>query len=168
MPFMKGNAPIRRTLKYLEAGKLVFKEGVKIFSINYNTSGPHHKGARDFVFWYVPQIQYKNPEVQVITFKNMTPSPFIRCFLDSGKELLVDIDSRSKEEVHSHIRRVLCKTDEQLAQEAVAMEKKDNPANFGKGYARSCICEIPGQVPCPGVVPLPNHMRGKFKHADNS
>lgn len=46
MPFMKGRAPIRRTLKYLESGKLVLKDQVKILSINYNTFGDHHEGAR--------------------------------------------------------------------------------------------------------------------------
>jgi len=37
--------------------------------------------------------------------------------------------------------------------------------NFGYGCGRHCICEIPGQVPCPGTVPLPDHMRGKVKFA---
>lgn len=46
MPFMKGPAPIRRTIKYLEAGRLVFKDQVKIFSINYNVHGPHHQGTK--------------------------------------------------------------------------------------------------------------------------
>ena len=36
---------------------------------------------RDFVFYHLPQLQYKNPNVQMQTFKNITPSPFIRCFL---------------------------------------------------------------------------------------
>lgn len=45
--------------------------------------------------------------------------------------------------------------------EARLAESKDNPANFGYGCSRHCICEIPGQVPCPGTVPLPDHMRGK-------
>lgn len=35
---------------------------------------------RDFVFWYLPQLQYKNPNVQIVTFKNITPSPFIKCY----------------------------------------------------------------------------------------
>ncbi len=80
MGFMIGRAPIRRTLKYLSAGKLVLKENVKIIAVNYNTFGEHHDGAKNFVFWNIPQVQYKNPGVQVITFKNMTPSPFIRCY----------------------------------------------------------------------------------------
>lgn len=46
MPFMKGQAPIRRTLKYLKAGKLVLKNNIKIISVNYNTSGENHHGAR--------------------------------------------------------------------------------------------------------------------------
>lgn len=80
MPFMKGKAPIRRTLEYLSSGKLVLKERVKIFSVNYNTFGDHHDGARNFVFWKLAQVQFKNPGVQVVTFKNLTPSPFIRCY----------------------------------------------------------------------------------------
>lgn len=47
---MKGKAPIRRTLKYLEAGSLVLKERIKIFCVNYNHHGNHHKGARYILF----------------------------------------------------------------------------------------------------------------------
>lgn len=80
MPFMKGRAPIRRTINYLNYGKLVLKNEIKVFCINYNLNGAHHAGAKEFTFWYLPQIQYKNPNVQIVTLKNLTPSPFIRCF----------------------------------------------------------------------------------------
>lgn len=140
-------------------------------------------GFRDFVFWYLPQIQYKNPNVQISTLKNMTPTPFIRCFYgkytttwsskfiwisqikkitESGEQMLIDVDSRSKEEIHDHLIKVIGKTDDVLRAEAIAKEKKDNPANFGVLCDRHCICEIPGQVPCPGTCPLPKHMRGKY------
>lgn len=46
MPFMKGRAPIRRTIEYLTSGNLVLKEQIKVVSINYNTFGSHHDGAR--------------------------------------------------------------------------------------------------------------------------
>lgn len=46
MPFMIGKAPIRRTIKYLEAGRLMLKDSIKILSVNYNTYGEHHQGAR--------------------------------------------------------------------------------------------------------------------------
>ncbi|KAJ9577933.1 hypothetical protein L9F63_025206, partial [Diploptera punctata] len=109
MPFMKGKAPIRRTLKYLQSGSLVFKDRVKVFCVNYNTQGLHHEGAREFVFWYLPQIQYKNPDVQVLSVKNVTPSPFITCFFENGEKMLVDMDSKTKEEVHDHLKKVICK-----------------------------------------------------------
>lgn len=137
MGFMIGRAPIRRTLKYLTAGKLALKDNVKIFAINYNTfGGDHHAGARDYVFWKIPQVQYRNPGVQVVTLKNMTPTPFIRCYfgkwLDpiiftvpaleitnmtlsvcvaNGEEMLIDIDSKTKEEIEKHLIAVVGKSE---------------------------------------------------------
>lgn len=52
---------------------------------------------------------------------------------------------------------------ELLAAEAKLAQKHDNPANIGVGCGKHCICDIPGQIPCPAIVPLPNHMRGKFQ-----
>lgn len=46
MPFMIGKQPIRRTKEFLEAGKLVLKDAIKIFAVNYNVKGEHHEGAR--------------------------------------------------------------------------------------------------------------------------
>ncbi|KAI4464476.1 mitochondrial ribosomal protein s25 [Holotrichia oblita] len=165
MPFMKGRAPIRRTLQYLEAGKLILKDQIKILTVNYNVYGDHHRGARQFVFWYLPQIQYGNTNVQICTFKNLTPSPFIKCFYDTGHQMLIDIHNKTKEEIYEHLIKVIGKTEEVLQAETIAREKKDNPGNFGVACEKACICEIPGQIPCPGVCPLPKHMRGKFKFA---
>ena len=51
-----------------------------------------------------------------------------------------------------------------LEEEAIASEAKSNPANFCRrlGFDRHCICEMPGQVPCPTIVPIPRHWRGKW------
>lgn len=46
MPFMKGPAPIRRTLEYLGAGKLVLKDPIKVLTVNYNIFGSHHLGTK--------------------------------------------------------------------------------------------------------------------------
>uniref|UniRef100_T1JMZ4 Small ribosomal subunit protein mS25 n=1 Tax=Strigamia maritima TaxID=126957 RepID=T1JMZ4_STRMM len=162
MPFMRGVSPIRRTLKYLESGKIHFKECVKIMTINYNYRGDEHEGARDFIFWYLPQIQYKNPDVQMVTFRNLTPTPFIRCYLDDGREVLMDVFNKSKDEIHDHLNRILGKTEETLREERQAQIKIANPANFGLGCRRHCMCEVTGQIPCPNIVQLPNKYRGKF------
>ncbi|XP_037036096.1 probable 28S ribosomal protein S25, mitochondrial [Bradysia coprophila] len=167
MGFMIGRAPIRRTIKYLSAGRLALKDNVKIFAVNYNTfGGDHHAGARDYVFWKIPQVQYRNPNVQVVTLKNMTPSPFIRCYFANGEDILIDIDSKTKEEIENHLIAVVGKSDDLLSAEAKLAEKKDNPANIGVGCDRHCICELPGQVPCPGTVPLPKHMRRKYTNKE--
>ncbi|XP_056647969.1 probable 28S ribosomal protein S25, mitochondrial [Diorhabda sublineata] len=164
MPFMIGRAPIRRTIKYLEAGRLVLKDKIKIVTVNYNTHGKEHNGTKEFVFWYLPQIQYKNRDVQITTLKNMTPTPFIRCFYDTGEQMLIDTFDRTKEDIYEHLINIVGKPKDVLAAESMVKEKEDNPANFGKGYDKHCICEIPGQVPCPGTCPLPKHWRGKYKY----
>ena len=48
MPFHRGVVPIRRTLKFLESGTIVFKDRVKVLTINYNekTEVPVAKDVR--------------------------------------------------------------------------------------------------------------------------
>jgi len=172
MPFHRGVVPIRRTLKYLESGSLIFKDRVKVMTINYNektevpahkdVSYEHHKGATEFVFWNLPQVQYKNPNVQIATFKNMTPSPFVTVYLEDGSKVLFDVDSHTNNEILDRLKSTLGKTEETLAAESLAAEKKDNPANFGRTRERYCICSQPGQVPCSGLIPLPKSWRGKY------
>lgn len=119
MPFKRGVAPVRRTLKYLEGSPIVFKDKVKVLLVNYNeqtqnvvtkkrkTSFPHHEGAKDFVFWTLPQIQYTNKNLQIATFKNMTPSPFITCFLDNGRKILFDVDGQNKDDIVERLKKTL-------------------------------------------------------------
>jgi len=113
---MKGLHPVRRTLQYLNNTNLILKPFVRILAVHYNNPRTHrgpaenHAGARDFVFWHLDQLQYKNPTVQIATFKNLTPNPFIRVFFDGGKELLMDVDRQSKDEIVERVVRTLCKT----------------------------------------------------------
>ncbi|XP_060036638.1 small ribosomal subunit protein mS25 [Erinaceus europaeus] len=162
---MKGRFPIRRTVKYLSRGDVVFKDSVKVMTVNYNTCGPLGEGARKFVFFNVPQIQYKNPWVQIMLFKNMTPSPFLRFYLDSGEQVLVDVESKSNTEIMAHVRKILGKNKDTLRREEQEKQQLSHPAHFGprKYCLRECICEVEGQVPCPGLVPLPKEMTGKYQ-----
>ncbi|XP_036726112.1 28S ribosomal protein S25, mitochondrial isoform X5 [Balaenoptera musculus] len=108
---MKGRFPIRRTLQYLGQGDVVFKDSVKVMTVNYNTHGELGEGARKFVFFNIPQIQYKNPWVQIMMFKNMTPTPFLRFYLDSGEQVLVDVETKSNKEIMEHIKKILGKSE---------------------------------------------------------
>ncbi|XP_028843491.1 small ribosomal subunit protein mS25 [Denticeps clupeoides] len=160
---MKGRFPIRRTLEYLQKGDIVFKNSVKIMTVNYVTNGKLSDGARKFVFFKVPQIQYKNPWVQIVMLKNMTPSPFLTFYLNDGEEVLVDVEGKDYKEISQLVRKILGKSDEAL--QAEAQQESANPANFGpKKYClKQCMSEVEGQVPHPGLVPLPKEMRGKYR-----
>ncbi|CAL8367702.1 unnamed protein product [Lota lota] len=162
---MKGRFPIRRTLEYLQKGDLIFKNRVKIMTVNYNTSGELSDGARKFVFFNIPQIQYKNPWVQIVMFKNMTPSSFLKFYLDDGEQVLVDVEGKDHKLITQHVKKILCKSEEVLHHEALAKMQESNPANFGpKKYClKECICEVEGQVPCPGTTPLPKELTGKYR-----
>nr|XP_003409790.1 28S ribosomal protein S25, mitochondrial [Loxodonta africana] len=162
---MKGRFPIRRTLQYLGQGDVIFKESVKVMTVNYNTQGKLGEGARKFVFFNIPQIQYRNPWVQIMMFKNMTPSPFLRFYLDTGEQVLVDVETKSNKEIMQHIKKILGKSKETLEKEEEEKRQLSHPAHFGprKYCLRECICEVEGQVPCPALVPLPKEMRGKYK-----
>jgi small subunit ribosomal protein S25 len=84
-------------------------------------------------------------------------------FTENGKQILIDIDSKSNDEIVNHLIQVVGKSKEVLDAEAAAAEKKDNPSTFGAECARKCMCEIPDQLPCSGVCPLPRFMRGKYR-----
>ncbi|XP_054902061.1 28S ribosomal protein S25, mitochondrial [Poeciliopsis prolifica] len=162
---MKGRYPIRRTLEYLQKGDIIFKKRVKIMTVNYNTHGELSEGARKFVFFNIPQIQYKNPWVQIMMFKNMTPSPFLKFYLDDGEQVLVDVEGKDFKQISQHVKKILGKSDEVLQAEAQAKLQESHPSNFGpKKYClRECICEVEGQVPCPSTTPLPKEMTGKYR-----
>ncbi|KAI1278762.1 putative 28S ribosomal protein S25, mitochondrial [Halotydeus destructor] len=180
MPYLFGAAPIRRTLQYLDSGNLVFKNRVKVMEVHYNMfwrnfdkpkySDPHD-GLREFFFWEIPHIQYKNPNVQIVRFLEMTPLPFIRCWLDDGKDVMFDCDSKDRSSILQHLTRTLGKTKAFQEMEtmlkkqgAIGDEKQDNPAMFGFNRKRFCMCEVPDQVPCPGLIDLPLAMQGKYKY----
>ncbi|XP_029291690.1 small ribosomal subunit protein mS25 [Cottoperca gobio] len=162
---MKGRFPIRRTLEYLQKGDIVFKNKVKIMTINYNTHGELSDGARKFVFFNIPQIQYKNQWLQLMMFKNMTPSPFLKFYLDNGEQVLVDVEGKDHKQISKHVKMILGKSEEVLEAEAQSKMQESNPANFGpKKYClRECICQVEGQVPCPSTTPLPKEMTGKYR-----
>ena len=110
----------------------------------------------------MPQVQYKNPNIQIATFKNKTPTPFITAYCEGGEKVVFDVDSHTSQEIIDRLSRTLGKPQAQLDAEARDAEKKDNPANFGRNCDRYCICSQPGQVPCPGFLPLPKKWRGKY------
>jgi small subunit ribosomal protein S25 len=161
---MRGPAPWRRSLQYLENGKLTFRENVKIFQINYHDTLPESDGLRRFIFWHLAQVQYKNPKVQCVQLKNVTYTPYISIYTAREKvfhKLDVNCYKRSHNEILDWLVKIAGKDQNETNQE----KEIQNPANFVcSDLNRYCICQIPGQVSCPQYKPLPLHMRGKYRY----
>lgn len=168
--FMRGAAPWRNTLAYLESGKIIFRPIVRIFTMNYTLDKPDSDGLRRFIFWHLAQIQYKNPQVQCIQFKNTTPTPFVSFYLSRSTEendqqhetVHIDCYKKNSNEIHDTIRRVMGKSELQQRIDSELTARLENPANFGKDCAHYCMCLVYGQMSCPGRKKLPDHLRGKY------
>ena len=161
---MRGPAPWRRTFEYLNSGKLVFRENVKIFSINYHDTLPESEGLRKFIFWHLAQVQFKNPKVQCVQLKNVTYTPFISIYSIRDKKLQ-KLDVNCYKRTHTEIMDWLVKIQGKESHEITDSRLRNkNPATFKlMDLDRYCICQVPGQVSCPQFKPLPMHMRGKYR-----
>jgi small subunit ribosomal protein S25 len=164
MPFMKGPAAWRRTLDYLNKGSLIFRDKVKVLSINYHETEPESEGLRGFVFWHLAQIKYKNPHVQCVQLKNVVKSPFLTFYTlnkeenkDKIQSVIVNCYKKNQVEIMEHCKELFGKSDKEIQQ-----EQQKNEANFGEGCSRFCICQVEGQIACPRWKPLPYFMRGKY------
>ena len=159
MPFLLGSGPIRRTLRYLKAGDLIFKDRVKIMEVHYNfyhrkfalshlsSFFDAHSGMIQFYYWDIPQIQYANPNVQIVRFNEMMPNPFIRCWFENGQDVMFDCFAKDRQSILSQLVKVVGKTKERIKQEqklSKSLDEYRNPACFGFNQTTFCYCEIPG------------------------
>jgi small subunit ribosomal protein S25 len=175
--FMRGAAPWRNTLAYLDAGTIVFRPMVRIFTLNYTLDKPDSDGLRRFIFWHLAQIQYKNPNVQCVQFKNTTPTPFVSFYLSRSQldtadneaqinndyEIVhMDCYKKTSNDIHESVRRVMGKSDLQQRIDSELTARLENPANFGKDCAHYCMCLVYGQMSCSGKKLLPEFLRGKY------
>lgn len=157
-----GRFPFRRTYEFLKAGNLILKSDVKTVLLNY-THRKNSLGLRNFIYKDIPQIQFKNHTVQIMALRNKSDIPVINVFLGDGRKVTIDVESKTGPEILSIFGKVAGATD--LEREDRAMPKypgRFNPANFGKYGHCYCICEKPGQFPCPSRVPHPEAKKPKF------
>eukprot|EP00105_Crassostrea_gigas_P028873 XP_011450654.2 PREDICTED: 28S ribosomal protein S25, mitochondrial-like [Crassostrea gigas] len=168
MGLMRGRAPIRRTMEYLKQGKLFLKPNLKIMLSNVIPNHPASSGLQEFIFWHLPQLQYKNQEVQFLTFRCISPTPYIQFINMHGESIAMDCYGQNKEDVYEKFFKTFCYTDLDLItkirdQQMYGSDLKNNrPENFGPKFRRNCICLVDGQVPCPAFETLPKELRGKY------
>ncbi|KAF7233642.1 hypothetical protein EG68_11957 [Paragonimus skrjabini miyazakii] len=162
MPFLKGGRlALTRTKNYLGSGRILLNDAVKIITIHHVPGQDISKGCDELIKWFLPPLQFKNPKVQIITLKNMCPTPFVQVYLDNDEEILVDCSFRKGSEIHDHLKSILGKPNHSPSIANVDAKPDDNPANFGIRFPRQCICEIYGQMPCSAHIGRPNPWPGR-------
>ncbi|KAH8860349.1 putative 28S ribosomal protein S25 [Schistosoma japonicum] len=168
MPFLKGGrAAVTRTKKYLEAGRILLNDGVKIIVISHIPGAAISHGCDEFIKWYLPPMQFRNPNIQIITFKNMFPTPFIKIYF-RNEEQVVNCAFRRNVDIYDHLHTLLGKP---LPSEHSLMNDltTKNPSNFGTDFPRQCICEVYGQMPCSSNIGKPklwSHMEYSLPTVD--
>jgi len=148
----KGKFPFRRTLEFLSSGRTVLQKRVKTVAVSFTTE-KSSKGLRDFVLKDLPQVQYKNPTKQFVCFRNKDEFPHITLYYDGGDKQLIDVHNKKADEILGLLELTAAATESEILQkQEVKYLGRLNSANFGKHGHCFCICEKPGQVPCPTRV----------------
>jgi len=150
----KGRFPYRRTVEFLNAGTLRLRGRVQTIAVNL-TSGKSSNGLRNFVMRDIPQIQYKNPHKQIVCFRDKEEFPNLTLWCVGGEKELIDVEGKSADQIVKLLELAASATESELLRKEVAKVKypgRINAANFGKNGHCFCICEKPGQVPCPSRV----------------
>jgi len=162
---MKGSIPLRRTLYYLKQGRLFIRDEVKVMIIGYsgNSSIEGNEGVKDFVFWHFSQLQYQNPHIQLVKYKDFKITPFVLAYLSNGKEVLFDIEKMKKDEIVRLLLQTLGTTNLVRRREHLESMQNKNPADFGIDCERQCLCEVQGQAPCTSLILAPTYMKGKWR-----
>lgn len=147
----------RKRLEFLASGKLHLKDSVNTITFSYTTSDKSCIGLRQFISKELPPIQYKNPEVQMVLFKNAHhyKFPAVKIYYRNGRCVMLDVEGKQPDAILAELTAIAGKTEEQMLKAQRALEY--NPSHFGDARrGRLCICEIPGQVPCPAKIPIKN------------
>jgi small subunit ribosomal protein S25 len=89
------------------------------------------------------------------------------CFLDDGREVMFDLENKSKDEIVDIIQGTLGKSKLVKQREFLESMQDQNPAEFGNDCKRHCMCEIQGQVPCTSLINAPRYMKGRWRWNHN-
>ena len=143
-----GRTPIIGTLRYLDKGDLYLRKDVQVMAFNYVEKNCPEvmKGAKRFVDYRLPQLLHRNPDVQFITYPDITPTPFLQVILENrDNEVIVDLFGKQSHEIWEHLK-TLFGAAKPLSE---VTDPHYNKAMFGKDKSQfDCVCKIPGQFRC--------------------
>ena len=66
---------------------------------------------RRFIAKKLPPLQFKNPNVQVVLFKNRHPFPAIWIYFKDGSKVMVAVEGKSPDKIMDELTAVAAKTE---------------------------------------------------------
>ena len=66
---------------------------------------------RKFIAEKLPPLQYKNPDVQVVLFKNKHSFPAIRIYFDDGRKMMLAVEGKPPDRIMEELSAVAAKTE---------------------------------------------------------
>lgn len=158
---MRGRFNITKTKWWLEQGPSLIPQVASI-NLEYNKPASDvynmSKGAFYYHHYYIPQLRYKNPHVQIDVNTDQVAVPFMTIYFKDGRKALVNCAS-SSEEIAKHVQGTFCLEYETAEKENFDengriqnpwMHANNKPCRTSTKYRvhRKCICQQPGQYGC--------------------
>lgn len=89
----------RRSIDFLSRGRLYLKNSVNVITVYYNVVEPSSAGLRWLLKENIPRIQYKNPKVQIVAFKNTKHTPQINIYNSDDTRLRINCEFKKGERI---------------------------------------------------------------------
>ena len=107
---MRGQYNITKTKWWLEQGPKLIDQVVAI-NLEYNKPANDQyrlsRGAYNYHNFFIPQLRYKNPHVQIDVSTDRTAVPYMTFYFKDGRNATVNCASTA-EEIATHIQSAFC------------------------------------------------------------
>jgi len=158
---MRGRFNITKTKWWLEQGPVLIDQ-VAAINLEYNKPSSDalgmSRGAFDYHNYFICQLRYKNPTVQIDVSTDQVAVPFMTIHFKDGRSTTMNCAS-SAEEIAAHVQATFCIDNEDAKiQETDENGRIRNPWMHGGNKPcatatknrthRKCICQQPGHFGC--------------------
>jgi hypothetical protein len=158
---MRGRFNLTKTKWWLEQGPTLLDQ-VAAINLEYNKPAADiygfSRGAYNYHNYFIPQLRYKNPNVQIDVNTDQVAVPFMTLYFKDGRNATINC-AVSAEEIGRHLQATFCvddheQTDKEFDENGRIqnpwMHAKNKPCSTATKYRvhRKCICQQPGQYGC--------------------
>jgi len=158
---MRGRFNITKTKWWLEQGPILMEQ-VSAINLEYNKPASDEygfsRGAYNYHNYFIPQLRYKNPHVQIDVNNDQVAVPFMTLYFKDGRSATINC-AASAEEIARHLQATFCVDNNQREDDDFDengrlknpwMHANNKPCRTAtkNRLHRKCICQQPGHFGC--------------------